>query len=90
MAHITGTDRAQVLLLPDTVDDYVGPDNPVRFIDAFVDSLDLAGAELKRLKQLEEENRRLKKRVADVSLDNQILKEVFSRRSGPSPAGLGR
>ena len=43
MAHITGTDRAQVLLLPDTVDDYVGPDNPVRFIDAFVDSLDLVG-----------------------------------------------
>ena len=29
MAHITGTDRAQVLLLPDTVDDYVGPDNPL-------------------------------------------------------------
>ena len=45
MAHITGTDRAQVLLLPDTVDDYVGPDNPVRFIDAFVDSLDLAGGQ---------------------------------------------
>ena len=45
---------------------------------------------MKRLKQLEQENRRLKKRVADVSLDNQILKEVFSRRSGPSPAGLGR
>ena len=48
MAHITGTDRAQVLLLPDTVDDYVGPDNPVRFIDAFVDSLDLAGAGFER------------------------------------------
>ena len=44
----TGTDRAQVLLLPDTVDDYVGPDNPVRFIDAFVDSLDLAGAGFER------------------------------------------
>ena len=29
MAHITGTDRAQVLLLPDTVDDYVGPENPL-------------------------------------------------------------
>ena len=28
MAHITGTDRAQVLLPPDTVDDYVGPDFP--------------------------------------------------------------
>ena len=48
MAHITGTDRAQVLLLPDTVDDCVGPDNPVRFIDAFVDSLDLAGAGFER------------------------------------------
>ena len=47
-AQITGTDRAQVLLLPDTVDDYVGPDNPVRFIDAFVDSLALAGAGFER------------------------------------------
>jgi transposase len=26
------------------VDDYVSPDNPVRFIDAFVDGLDLAAA----------------------------------------------
>lgn len=33
-----------MLLLPETVDDYVGPDNPVRFIDAFVDGLDLTGA----------------------------------------------
>jgi len=32
--------------------------------------------EMKRLKQLEEENRRLKKLVADLSLDKQILKEV--------------
>lgn len=44
MAHISGTDRLQLLLLPDSVDDYVGPDNPVRFIDAFVDGLDLATA----------------------------------------------
>ena len=42
MAHIPGTDRSQLLLLPESVDDYVGPDNPVRFIDAFVDGLDLA------------------------------------------------
>jgi transposase len=28
--------------LPAAVEDYVGPDNPVRFIDAFVDQLDLA------------------------------------------------
>jgi transposase len=44
MAHIPGTDRSQLLLLPESVDDYVGPDNPVRFIDAFVDGLDLAAA----------------------------------------------
>jgi transposase len=33
-----------MLLLPEAVDDYVGADNPVRFIDAFVDELDLAAA----------------------------------------------
>ena len=44
MAHITGHDRSQTLLFPESVDDYVGPDNPVRFIDAFVDGLDLAVA----------------------------------------------
>ncbi len=32
----------------------------------------------KRLKQLERENARLKKVVADLSLDNSILKEVSS------------
>jgi putative transposase len=32
--------------------------------------------EAKRLKQLEEENRRLKQLVADLSLDNQMLKHV--------------
>src|SRR5258707_5251534 len=44
MTHISGHDRSQILLLPEAVDDYVGPDNPVRFIDAFVDGLDLAAA----------------------------------------------
>ncbi len=44
MKHIQGTPRAQTLLLPACVDDYVGPDNVVRFIEAFVDSLDLATA----------------------------------------------
>ena len=33
-----------MFLLPEAVDDYVGVDNPVRFIDAFVDELDLATA----------------------------------------------
>src|SRR5712672_2146778 len=44
MTHITGHDRRQTLLLPEAVDDYVGANNPVRFIDAFVDQLDLAAA----------------------------------------------
>lgn len=43
MAHLSGTDRSQLLPLPEAVDDYVGPDNSVRFIEAFVDGLDLKG-----------------------------------------------
>lgn len=35
--------------------------------------------EAKRLKQLEDENRRLKQLVADLSLDNQMLKYVTSK-----------
>src|SRR4051794_36639225 len=46
MAHISGHDRSQTLLFPESVDDYVGPNNPVRFIDVFVDGLDFAAAGL--------------------------------------------
>ena len=42
MRHITGEDRHQATLLPDTLDEYVAADHPVRVIDAFVDSLDMA------------------------------------------------
>jgi transposase/IS5 family transposase len=49
MPHITGHDRSQTLLLPESLDDYVGPENPVRFIEAFVDSLDLAEAGFARV-----------------------------------------
>ena len=44
MTHIAGHDRSQTLLLPESLDDYVGPENPVRFIEAFVDGLDLTTA----------------------------------------------
>jgi transposase len=44
MTHIAGHDRSQTLLLPESLDEYVGPENPVRFIDAFADGLDLAAA----------------------------------------------
>ncbi len=49
MAHISGTDRTQMLLLPERVEDYVGADNPVRFIDAFVDAMDLHAAGFTRV-----------------------------------------
>jgi transposase len=38
---IEGADRTQVMLLPECVEDYVGPDNPVRVVEAFVEQLDL-------------------------------------------------
>ena len=37
-------------------------------------------SEARRLKQLEEENRRLKQIVADLTLDNQALKTVLAKK----------
>lgn len=37
-------------------------------------------AERRRLKQLEEENRRLKRLVADLSLDKAMLQDVISKK----------
>ena len=42
MKYIQGQDRTQITLFPDCIEDYVGEDNPVRVIDAFVDNLDHA------------------------------------------------
>ncbi len=36
--------------------------------------------EARRLKQLEDENRRLKRLVADLTLDKQMLQDVASRK----------
>lgn len=41
MNHRSGIDRSQTLLFPESLEDYVSADNPVRFLDAFVASLDL-------------------------------------------------
>ena len=40
----------------------------------------LGVSELRRLRQLEEENRRLKRMVADLSLDKQMLQDVLSKK----------
>ncbi len=37
-------------------------------------------SELKRMKELESVNARLKRLVADLSLDNQVLKEINSKK----------
>jgi transposase len=42
MNHRLGLDRSQTLLFPERLEDYIAPDNPVRFLDAFVASLDVA------------------------------------------------
>jgi transposase len=39
--HKSGQDRNQASFLPPCLEDYVSQDNPVRAIDAYVDSLDL-------------------------------------------------
>lgn len=38
---IEGENRQQVTLMPECLDDYIGEDNPVRVVDAFVEELDL-------------------------------------------------
>lgn len=36
--------------------------------------------DLKKLKELEEENRRLKKMYAELAMDNMVLKDVLSKK----------
>jgi putative transposase len=38
-------------------------------------------SELRRLRQLEDENSRLKRLVADLTLDNQALKELIRKKA---------
>ena len=46
-------------------------------------------SEAKRLKELERENAELKKRLADLSLDNRMLKELNSKKSEPGGTTKG-
>jgi putative transposase len=47
-------------------------------------------AEIRRLKQLEDENARLKKLVADLTLDKTMLQDVLKRMYAPPRPGKGR
>ena len=42
MKYIQGQNRHQIALFPDCIENYIGEDNPVRVIDAFIDGLDLS------------------------------------------------
>ena len=48
MSYIEGVDREQQVLFPDSLDEFVTAENPVRFIDAFVTSLDLVALGFER------------------------------------------
>lgn len=41
MAYLEGENRYQSAIIPRSLDEQVGEDNPVRVIDAYVDSVDL-------------------------------------------------
>lgn len=41
MRYIEGVSRTEIILFPDSLDDYISEDNPVRFIDEYVNTLDL-------------------------------------------------
>jgi transposase len=41
MRYIEGWKREQIILFPETVDDYISEENMVRFVDAYVDKLDV-------------------------------------------------
>jgi hypothetical protein len=89
MAHLSGTDRLQLLLLPEAVDDYVGQDNPVRFIEAFADGLDLAAAGFVRVTA--KETGRVQCRIGNRYLAQACrFRQITRRRShqqiSPTPA----
>lgn len=53
MAFKKGIDRDQVLLFPESLDEYVSEDSPVRLIDAFVERLNLAALNFQRVESRE-------------------------------------
>ena len=42
MGYIEGQDRKQAVLFPEILEDYIREENPVRFIDVFIEGLDLS------------------------------------------------
>ena len=60
MTYIKGSDRKQITMLTDCIDDLIGQDNPVRVIDTFIDSHDMEEAPKQIHRLLEVQNRELR------------------------------
>jgi transposase len=56
MGYIEGEDRKQTVLFPEVLEDYISEENPVRFIDVFIEGLNLS--ELGFLKAIPKETGR--------------------------------
>ena len=48
MRHIQGHSGDHITLFPESLDEYITDDNPVRFLDAFVNAMDLQNLGFKR------------------------------------------
>jgi len=48
MGYIEGQDRNQIIMFPESIDEYISEDSPVRIIDAYVDQLDMEKLGFKR------------------------------------------
>ena len=86
-------DRSQTLLLPESVEDYVSAQHPVRFLDAFVEGLDLKACgfarNMKRVINLVGMARLLEAVRRLVAATAQLLEaflEVLSARGHPEEA----
>lgn len=59
MGYIEGEDRKQTVLFPEVLDDYIREENPVRFIDVFVEGLNLSELGFLRRSRKRREDRRM-------------------------------
>lgn len=48
MGYIEGQDRNQVTLFPESIDDYISDDSPVRVVDEYVEHLAICSLEFKK------------------------------------------
>jgi len=48
MGYTTGEDRKQIILFPESIDEYVSDNNSIRIIDEYIEQLDLKRLGFKR------------------------------------------